>query len=74
MHRDQLVKPGPSCYFYPGAADSKSDKRIDGGSGPEREKYGRKSQNVCNKISIHKGRGGREKQSWTQSRAMSCEK
>lgn len=54
---DQLKKPDSSCYFYPEAADSKSDKRIDGGSGPEREKSGRKSQSVCNKISIHKGSG-----------------
>lgn len=41
-HGDHLTKPGPSCYFYPGAANSKSDNRMDGGSGLEREKSGRK--------------------------------
>lgn len=73
-HGNQLTKPGSSFSFYPGATDSKSDKRIDGESGPEREKSNCKSQSVCNKISIHKGRGWREKQGWTESGAMSCEK
>lgn len=36
----------------------KVTKELMGGSGPEREKSGRKSQSVCNKISIHKRRGG----------------